>query len=118
MSRYRWIIPWLVILASSAALGRAAEPAAAGNQAAKLLVYVGTYTQGPSKGIYLTRLDLSRGTLEPAIVAAEVANPSFLAAAPQGMFLYAVGELNEWAARAAGPSARSPSIPPTASSPS
>ncbi len=102
MSRYRWIIPWLVILASSAALGRAAEPAAAGNQAAKLLVYVGTYTQGLSKGIYLTRLDLSRGTLEPAIVAAEVSNPSFLAAAPRGMFLYAVGELNEVGGKSSG----------------
>ena len=79
---------------ASAALGGAAEPAAAGGPA-KLLVYIGTYTQGLSKGIYLTKLDLDRGTLEPASVAAELSNPSFLAAAPQGMFLYAIGELNE-----------------------
>ena len=92
----------LVILASFATLGRAGEPAVAGDNSAKLLVYVGTYTQGPSKGIYLTRLDLDRGTLEPATVAAEVANPSFLAVAPQGKFLYAVGELNELGGKRGG----------------
>jgi 6-phosphogluconolactonase len=103
VSKYGWIsFVSLVILASSSALGRAAELAVAGDKADKLLVYVGTYTQGLSKGIYLTRLDLSRGTLEPATVAAEVANPSFLAIAPEGKFLYAIGELNELGGKRGG----------------
>jgi 6-phosphogluconolactonase len=59
-------------------------------------VYVGTYTNGgASKGIYLTQLDLASGQLEPAIVAAEIANPGFLAIHPRQRFLYAVGELSK-----------------------
>ncbi|HOT91533.1 MAG TPA: lactonase family protein [Anaerolineae bacterium] len=56
-------------------------------------VYVGTYTyRGDSKGIYLYRLDMTTGALIPSGVAAETVNPSFLAAAPQRRYLYAVNE--------------------------
>ncbi len=103
MRKLSWILPLLLaILTPFVAVGRAAEPAQTDDNSNKLLVYIGTYTQGPSKGIYLTRLDLGRGTLQPVTLAGEVANPSFLAAAPKGMFLYAVGELSDSAGKSGG----------------
>ena len=59
---------------------------------AELLVYVGTYTRGASKGIYAYRLDDATGKLTPLGLAAETANPSFVAIHPNRRFLYAVGE--------------------------
>lgn len=55
------------------------------------LVYVGTYTDGKSKGIYAFRMD-AQGKLSPLGVAAEIANPSFLTIHPNGRVLYAVSE--------------------------
>jgi 6-phosphogluconolactonase len=103
VSKHGWtVLLFLAILTWSAAAGRAAEPAPADEHSQKLLVYIGTYTQGQSKGIYLTRLDLGRGTLQPATVAAETANPSFLAVPAHGMFLYAIGELSQLAGKRGG----------------
>lgn len=59
------------------------------------LVYFGTYTRGPNQGIFASRLDLQTGALTPPVLAAETANPSFLALHPNHRFLYAVGELNK-----------------------
>jgi 6-phosphogluconolactonase len=59
--------------------------------AADPLVYVGTYTKGPSRGIYAFRFN-SKGKLTPLGVAAETLNPSFLAEHPNHKFLYAVNE--------------------------
>jgi 6-phosphogluconolactonase len=61
----------------------------------KQRVYIGTYTGRGSQGIYRSELDLATGKLSPAVLAAEVANPSFLAIAPNQKFVYAVGELND-----------------------
>ncbi len=60
----------------------------------RFLVYFGTYTGGKSssKGIYVARFDARTGTLGDPELAAEVANPSFLAIHPNRRFLYAVGE--------------------------
>lgn len=59
-------------------------------------VYFGTYTDGMSptgsKGIYLAQLDAATGKLGTAVLVAEMDNPSFLAAHPNGKVLYAVGE--------------------------
>jgi 6-phosphogluconolactonase len=57
-------------------------------------VYVGTYTDTPAKGkgIYLYRYEAKTGHLTTLGVAAEVANPSFLATDPRSRFLYAVTE--------------------------
>jgi 6-phosphogluconolactonase len=60
-----------------------------------LLVYIGTYTQGESKGIYLTRFNPADGSLRPVTVAAETASPSFLAVHPNGKLLYAIREASE-----------------------
>jgi 6-phosphogluconolactonase len=62
----------------------------------KYLVYIGTYTGSGSKGIYVYRFNAGDGELDPIGVAAETENPSFLAARPDGRFLYAVNEVNEF----------------------
>ena len=59
-------------------------------------LFVGTYTEGPfknggSKGIYVYKFDGATGDLKPvSTLAAD--NPSYLALAPGGKFLYAVNE--------------------------
>ena len=57
------------------------------------LAYVGTYTtKTDSKGIYAYRYDATTGNFSSLGVAAESADPSFVAAHPNGKFLYAVNE--------------------------
>ena len=56
----------------------------------KFRVYVGT-----GKDIYHTVLDLKGGALARAEMAAELANPSFVAIHPNNQFLYAVSEINK-----------------------
>jgi len=85
------------------ALGAAqAAESGGGGDAGSCWVYVGTYTRGESKGIYLLRLDEATGRLESLGVAGEVANPSFLAIHPTRPLLYAVGELADFAGKKAG----------------
>jgi 6-phosphogluconolactonase len=59
----------------------------------KLWVYVGTYTQKESKGIYRFQLDPATGNLTGRALAAEAKNPSFVAIHPNHRFLYAVSEV-------------------------
>lgn len=59
-------------------------------------LFVGTYTEGSfknqdSKGIYVYKFDGATGDLTPVSTAA-ADNPSYLAVAPGGKFLYAVNE--------------------------
>lgn len=77
----------------------AAAPHATGAEA---LVFFGTYTGGKSRGIYVSRLDSATGRLSQPTLAAEAANPSFLALHPNGRFLYAVGELDKVEGRPGG----------------
>ncbi len=56
-------------------------------------VYVGTYTQGVSEGIYLLDFDASTGDLTLQGLAVATENPSFLAIHPDKAVLYAVGEM-------------------------
>ena len=62
---------------------------------ADVLVFVGTYTQRKSEGIYVYRLDTSTGRLELASKATGVPNPSFLAIHPGGRYLYSTSEVRE-----------------------
>jgi 6-phosphogluconolactonase len=55
-------------------------------------LYVGTYTRGPSKGIYAYKFDHATGKLTSVGLAGETSNPSFLAVHPSQRFLYAVNE--------------------------
>jgi 6-phosphogluconolactonase len=79
-----------------AALALTAFNAFAADEAAKpakYWVFLGTYTNGKSKGIYRCELDLATGKLSEPALAAETTNPSFLAIHPNNRFLYAVGEI-------------------------
>lgn len=67
----------------------------------RMWVFVGTYTQGDSEGIYVLQLDLETGKLEKkSVVASE--NPSFVAVHPGGKFLYAVNEVSKFKGKSAG----------------
>lgn len=59
---------------------------------ARYTVYLGTYTDGGSQGIYTCEFDLKDGSLTPVKLAAETINPTFLAFHPTGKYLYAVNE--------------------------
>src|SRR5580700_7604369 len=75
------------------------KPAAKG----QYIAYVGTYTsKTTSKGIYAYRFDSEKGQLTPIGVAAEAADPSFLAVPPDGKFLYAVNEIGNFNGGASG----------------
>ena len=79
----------------------------AGQQAVKRLarpfgVYPVTYTGPTSKGIYVSRLNLESGVLSAPELAAETPSPSFLAARPQGDFLYAVNEVDHFQGKSSG----------------
>lgn len=56
-------------------------------------VYVGTYTRGESKGIYMLELDLASGKLGEPTLVAQTTNPSFLAVHPSRKYLYSVSEV-------------------------
>ena len=64
-----------------------------GPAAQEHLLYVGTYTDHGSKGIYAYRFDSSRGKLASLGLAAETPEPSFLTVDSSGRFLYSVNEM-------------------------
>jgi len=74
----------------------------AGPSPQNYLVYVGTYTDHGSKGIYAYDFDSSTGKLNSLGLAAESVQPSFVAEAPGGKFLYAVNELENYNGQATG----------------
>jgi 6-phosphogluconolactonase len=63
--------------------------------AGESLVYLGTYTGAKSQGIYVSKFDSVTGKLSAPELAAEITNPTYLAVAPGGNFLYAVSEVDE-----------------------
>jgi 6-phosphogluconolactonase len=85
---------WVLLAAGAPAIG--GEPARAAT------VYVGTYTDGASRGIYRFRFELASGAAGAPALAAETKNPSFLALHPGGHFLYAVGESDGFLGRPTG----------------
>src|ERR1017187_8378691 len=62
----------------------------------KSLVYVGTYPDKGSKGIYAYRFDPVSGVSDAIGLVAETPNPSFLAVDPNHKFLYAVNEIDNF----------------------
>ena len=65
-------------------------------------VYIGTYTGAKSQGIYVCQFDSASGKLSPPELAAATKNPSFLALHPDGRFLYAVSEMDNFAGQRTG----------------
>ena len=62
----------------------------------KYVIYVGTYTDKGSKGIYAYSFDPGDGESKPLGLAGETANPSFLAVDANGKHLYAVNEIDNF----------------------
>ena len=87
---------WFLLL--SLVTGTAANDSPKG----RYLLFVGTYTEKESKGIYAYRFDSASDELTPLGVAAETANPSFLAIDPSHRFLYAVNEVGKYKAANSG----------------
>lgn len=64
--------------------------------------FIGSYTRrlphvdGKGRGIYRARFNLVTGELSDVALAAEAANPTFLALAPNRRVLYAIGETEEF----------------------
>lgn len=67
-----------------------------------LLVYFGTYTGEKSKGVYVSRLNMSTGALTPPELAAETPSPSYLAVHPNNNFLYAANEVRTFGDKESG----------------
>lgn len=60
--------------------------------AQKFYLFVGTYTGGNSKGIYVYQFDAKTGSLKWLSNTDSVSNPSYLAVDRQGRYVYAVNE--------------------------
>jgi 6-phosphogluconolactonase len=90
----------LIAVSMVASLAIAAEQKQA--TSGHLRIYIGTYTSAPSQGINVGQLDLADGGLKLEGVAAETKNPSFLAVHPNRRFLYAVGEIADFAGKRTG----------------
>ncbi len=59
-------------------------------------LYVGTYTDTESEGIYKLQFDTANGKIVSNNLAAEITSPSFLAISKDKDFLYAVQETNDF----------------------
>jgi 6-phosphogluconolactonase len=58
------------------------------------LVFIGTYTSGSSKGIYVYKLDTATGALSFVCSSPQTSNPSYLALHPNKRWVYSVNENN------------------------
>jgi 6-phosphogluconolactonase len=70
--------------------------------ATDLLVYIGTYTDTTSKGIYVAHFNPATGVLSRLELAVATPNPSFLAVTPDQKYLYAVNEVSSYGGKATG----------------
>jgi 6-phosphogluconolactonase len=66
------------------------------------MVYIGTYTDHGSKGIYAYRFDAKTGQSTALGLAAESVQPSFLTVDAGGHFLYAVNEIESYEGQPTG----------------
>ncbi len=89
---------WLLFFFCAISLGSfcVAKDSAKDSANHKYLLFVGTYTEKESKGIYAYRFDTATAELTPLGIAAETTNPSFLTIDRSGHFLYAVNETQDY----------------------
>jgi len=71
-------------------------------RSADSILYVGTYTQHGSQGIYAYRFEEKTGRLSSLGLAAETVNPSFVTVDRAGKLLYAVNEVQKYQGAATG----------------
>jgi 6-phosphogluconolactonase len=69
---------------------------------AEVPLYIGTYTNQGSQGIYVARFNLETGALSAPELAAATPNPTFLALHPSGKYLYAANEVSTFQNERAG----------------
>jgi 6-phosphogluconolactonase len=83
--------PRLLVICLYSACVLATLAAATGAES-PYFVYVGSYTDAPSrsKGVYAWRFEPSSATITPLGLVAETVNPAYVCATPDGRFLYAV----------------------------
>ncbi|PKQ46905.1 lactonase family protein [Confluentibacter flavum] len=62
------------------------------SQAQNIPLYIGTYTEGTSEGIYKLEFNPSTGELSNLQLAEAIQNPSFITYSPNKRYLYAVSE--------------------------
>jgi len=89
------VAPGIMGVSMAAMAGMAPQKALAAGRAQherSYFLYVGTYTEHNSKGIYQYRFDEKNGSLTAMGLASEVASPSFLATDPEHHYLYTVSE--------------------------
>ena len=100
----RFLIVWALLLAVALPVAQ--------KSADDYFVYIGTYTEKASKGIYAYRFRPSTNALTALGLVADTPNAAFLAATPDGRFVYAVN-WNSCAACGSRPPANPP--PPSVS---
>jgi 6-phosphogluconolactonase len=66
------------------------------------LMFAGTQTGPSSKGIYAFQWDPAKGELKELGLAAESNNPTFIALSPDGKYLYAANEIDEYEGQKSG----------------
>jgi 6-phosphogluconolactonase len=98
MTRRSIFIAILIFLLTAVFLWGAQQGAGKGSY----LMYIGTYTEHSSKGIYAYRFNAETGKATSLGIAAETTNPSFLAVDPTKKFLYAVNEISEYEGQKTG----------------
>ncbi|HSU67431.1 MAG TPA: lactonase family protein, partial [Tepidisphaeraceae bacterium] len=67
----------------------------AAEKSASYWVYIGTFTERQSKGIYLLQMDATSGSLGKPELVAEAPSPSFHALSPDHRFLYSTNEVSK-----------------------
>jgi 6-phosphogluconolactonase len=92
----------VVVLAALPAVVPQGSVSAEESKPQKLWVFLGTYTNGKSKGIYRCELDVATGKLSEPELAGESLSPSFLTIHPNGKFLYSVNESGNFAGKKTG----------------
>src|SRR5947209_6625949 len=97
-ARQRWLP--LLLLTTILPIRATSEATAALNS--KYFLFIGTYTDKESKGIYAYRFDPGGHQLVSLGLVAETANPSFVTVDVGGRFLYAVNEVPKYKGEASG----------------
>lgn len=88
----------MLLACAPCGLAQASSSSAAGESG----FYIGTYSEGKSKGIYHAVLSSDGNKLSSLTLAAESANPTFLAMHPNKPWLYAINEIGNFEGKRSG----------------
>ena len=98
------MLMWMPFGCGHAEVSKPSSEAAgsAGTAAGTYRVYIGTFTDRQSKGVYLLQMDAGTGALSEPQLVAEAKSPSFLAVHPTDRFIYSVNEVNDFGGGSGG----------------